>query len=73
MVKNSKKLSFRILPKNIRKTNYNIWFFENKRLIFAVELQNNRIIQASQKYNQPLNQKQQAILDDWYKIHFAQK
>lgn len=42
-------------------------FFEKKQLLFAVEIREKMIIQASGKWNNHLNQEQKNALDFWYK------
>ena len=42
-------------------------FFKNDEIIFAVEIFNNKIRQASSKYNKPLNDEQNKVLNIWYK------
>ena len=44
--------------------------FENETLIFAVEITDNKIIQASAKYNKKLEEKNQVILKKWFKLFF---
>ncbi|MFW9627291.1 MAG: PcfJ domain-containing protein [Sulfurospirillum sp.] len=46
-------------------------FFQEMQLQFAVEVQNNKIIQASSKYNTPLSNEQKSVLDAWYQRFFV--
>jgi len=41
-------------------------FFKNDKLVFAVEIQNNKLVQARSKYNQDLAQEDKAVLIKWY-------
>ena len=46
-------------------------FFQETQLQFAVEVQNDKIIQASAKYNAPLSNEQKRALDAWYQRLFV--
>jgi len=46
-------------------------FFKEAQLQFAVEVQNDKIIQASSKYNAPLSNEQKSALDAWHQRFFA--
>lgn len=46
-------------------------FFQETHLQFAVEVQNDKIIQASTKYNAPLSNEQKSVLDAWYQRFFV--
>lgn len=48
-------------------------FFKKENIEFAVEIQNDNIIQATAIYNRQLNTEQYDILEKWYKIFFPQK
>jgi hypothetical protein len=42
-------------------------FYNNREIDFAVEIREDKIVQASRKYNQHLNEKQNKALNIWYK------
>jgi hypothetical protein len=46
-------------------------FYNNGEIDFAVEIREDKIVQASQKYNQYLNEKQNKALNIWYKSCFS--
>ncbi|MCD8478329.1 MAG: PcfJ domain-containing protein [Sulfurospirillum sp.] len=46
-------------------------FFQETQLQFAVEVQNDKIIQASSKYNAPLSNEQKRVLDAWHQRFFV--
>ena len=46
-------------------------FFQETQLLFVVEIRNDKIIQASAKYNAPLSNEQKSLLDAWYQRFFA--
>lgn len=51
---------------------YNNWttiyiFSKNNEIQFAVEVSDNKVIQASRKYNAPLNSEEQIVLNTWLK------
>lgn len=48
-------------------------FFQETQLQFAVEVQNDKIIQASSKYNAPLSNEQKCALDAWYLRFFVKE
>lgn len=41
-------------------------FFIKNKLIFAVEIKDGKVIQAYRKFNQPLNNSENKILNSWY-------
>ena len=45
--------------------------FRDNFLVFAVEIEDNIIVQASGKYNSKLTQEQTALLDNWFKIYLV--
>jgi hypothetical protein len=45
-------------------------FFSENELIFAVEVQNNRIVQASCKYNAELDAEEKFVLYEWFDRSF---
>ena len=46
-------------------------FFQETQLMFAVEIRNDKIIQASTKFNSPLSNEQKSILDAWHQRFFV--
>ena len=45
-------------------------FFQNGTLLFAVEIQNGRMVQYSAKRNAKLNEDELKLLEKWYGIYF---
>lgn len=48
-------------------------FFQNNILEFAIELYEEKILQAKQKYNENITQAQQEILNEWYEMFVKKK
>ncbi len=48
-------------------------FFIDERLIFSVEIVDGKIVQASKKYNTPLSNIENTVMQEWFHRHFDHK
>ena len=63
------KQPYRLFIRDLSGNSY--FLFRDNFLVFAVEIEDNIIVQASGKYNTKLTQEQTILLDDWFKIYLT--